>query len=173
MRKRKLGPHAGRVKYRTGHLSVMFGREKKFESWRVLGLWWKDDLVTVHCHTPKLVELDMAMRRIDATRIRKRESHLSSKDGRKEFPQLWSFLAEASVQGEKGEEDREPGSIWIGVRNGSLHCVLKEASQGLVLRVEVKSLTALLTTLEAALGAEGSMWELDTYPGKKRPGKRS
>lgn len=113
------------------------------------------------------------MKAIDSKKIKTTACHLANKEGRKEFPQLWGFFADGTLTSPDGDKERQPGTMWVGVRDGQFQVVLKEPTQALVLRVECPSLLALLTVLEAALGAEGSMWELDQYakPGGKRKGR--
>jgi hypothetical protein len=148
-------------------VKLLFQRRFWKLPWVVTDLEWAADRPPSKEEAQTLKELSMAMKPIAAKKIKSATCHLRSNDGKKDFPQLWMFFAEAKLQGADGEQDRQPGTMWVGVRDGALQVVLKEPSQGLILRVEVESVAALLTVVEAALGAEGSMWEADQYQPKK------
>lgn len=107
------------------------------------------------------------MRKIDTSRVKQQGDHLQSQDGKKEFPNLHDFFSAAFFTGGENIESREPGTLFVMVRDGHLQCILKEPSQGLVLRLEAASLKALMSTLEVALGADGSMWEKDQYASQR------
>lgn len=108
------------------------------------------------------------MKRISDKRVKGNADYLLNKEGLKDFPQLFHFLSDAQYTDGKDVSERMPGTWWLSCRNGAIQCVLKEPSQGLILRVEVPSLAALLNTVEAALGSEGSMWEKDQFEPKMK-----
>lgn len=111
------------------------------------------------------------MHKIDPKRVKATENHVMDPKGFDKLPHLVSFLSDATYVTDGGTEPREPGTIFIQPRAGVIHCWLKEVSQGLVLHVEVKSISSLLATIEAALGDEGSMWEKDRFA--RAPKKRN
>lgn len=112
------------------------------------------------------------MKRIELKRVKALKSHLTDQAGLEKFPQLKGFLCDTTSEGEGGKQEREAGTIYIRPGGGQLQVTLKEPTQGLLLRVDVPSLLALMGTLEAALGDEGSMWEVDPWAKKRVPKKK-
>lgn len=112
------------------------------------------------------------MKKVDHAKVKKVEKHLSSLVGLEKFPQLAHFLSDALYEGGDKPEEREGGSIWLQARGGELQIVLKEPSQGLMMRIAVPSWAALAATLEASLGDAGSMWEVDAYASQRKFKKR-
>jgi hypothetical protein len=149
----------------------MFYRSSRWKAWRVTdvmsGLWadtcWRN-------FTGELKEL--VVKKIEPGRVKALAQHLDITDGLEKHPLLLGFFSDALFQTDAGVEPREAGTMFLMPKGGGFLVILKEPSQGLKLVVEVKSLRALWTTLEAALGSESSMWETDPYATRKRPKRK-
>jgi len=122
----------------------------------------------------KCVPIDwgVEVKKISKLRVKGVSTHLSDFGGLEKLPQLRAFLADTTLEGEHGPEERLPGSIYIQPRGGKLCVTLKEPSQALMLRAEVERFSVLWPQIEAMLGDEGSMWELDPWAKKPRKQKK-
>lgn len=107
----------------------------------------------------------VTVKKVSSEKVQRQAKALTDTAGLDKFPQLAGFLSDTLYEPVDGKvpEDREPGTVWIGARGGVLHVLLKEPSQGLMMRLEVPSLQSLWKLVESALGSEGSMWESDPY----------
>lgn len=149
----------------------MWQKRSRWQPWLPFGIEW-----IAHGQPPVwFVEAfgkGVKMKKIEAAKVKRPEKALSDTAGLDKLPQVAAFLSDTLYmpEGEGNPEDREPGTIWIGARGGVLHVILKEPSQGLMMRLEVPSVQSLWKLVESALGAEGSMWETDPYarPKKKK-----
>lgn len=112
------------------------------------------------------------MKRIQAKQVKAMETHLNDSKGLEKFPQLKGFLSDTHSEGEGGRQERESGTVYFAARGGVLLVTLKEPSQALMLRMEVPSVAMLLPCIEAALGDEGSMWEVDPWARQRRKTKK-
>lgn len=171
MRKHRCGPLQGFTSWRWfSHWHIRFHRVNRWAAWRVV-----DVMESTLCppdHRGFADELqEILVHKISQDRVKKLDQHLVDEKGREKFPHLVSFLSDAFFISDAGADNREPGTIYIAPRGGVLNVWLKEPSQGLAMHVGVKSIVALLATLEAALGNEGSMWEKDRYASARRKKK--
>lgn len=172
MKRRRCGPLSGRrLVQPTTNSTVCFERKHHMQPWRVIGVEMSPRAVNVD--EEYLAEVrSLTVKKFDAGRVKKTTSHLQDMRGLKEFPQLGLFFSDTVLEGEDGKVDREAGGIWIQPRNGVFRVVLKEPTQALMMVLEVKSFAALWTVVETALGAEGSMWEVDQFAQAKRKPKK-
>ncbi len=172
MRRRRLGPHFGRIhNHYWHHWHVFFERRSKFRPWRVIDVQDGPDLEESMIGFAEIWK-EILMKKIDVSKVRQVSQYLVDPSGFDKFPQLLGHFNDGLYIGGEQPEVREPGTLFLMPRNGVFLAILKEPSQGLKLVVEVPSLKALWATLEAALGSEGSMWEVDPYAIKKRPKRK-
>lgn len=150
----------------------MWQKRSSWQPWLPFGIEWVSD-------GPPPVWFSEAygkgvtMKKIEQSQVKRPEKALTDTAGLDKFPQLCGFLCDTTYQTDSDgkTEEREPGTIWLGARGGVIHVILKEPSQGLMLRLEVPSVQSLWKLVESALGAEGSMWESDPYARAKKKKK--
>lgn len=115
---------------------------------------------------------NLLVKKIDPAKVKTLASHLADLKGLEKFPQLTGFLTDPVLEGATGKEPRDGGSIYLQARGGMLLATLKEPSQQMMMKLEVKNLACLWAELEAALGDAGSMWEVDPWATKRLKGKK-
>lgn len=172
MKARRCGPLYGRRNYRRFGLFVLhFGRRHKWEGWTVVRLELAEgDYIVKPAEFHQIKEL--FMRKLSSGQIKKVASMIADLRGFERLPNLRDFLTDPKLELDGVEIEREPGSVYFQARGDVFAVTLKEPSQGLLMRIEVPSIAALLPTIEAALGDSGSMWEADPWARKKPKGKK-
>lgn len=174
MLKHRCGRLAGRVSgKRVGQFSLDFFRPHKWRGWRV-GVIRKLSADGTKVLAVEDVSWSHEMERITAVAQTQKLRHLEDEDGLEKFPRLSSFLADCWYGDPKTKDEREPGSIYLCPRGGVLAVTLKEPSQRLLMRLEVRSLKVLFQTIEASLDPKsGSLWETDPWSrSKPKKGKK-
>jgi hypothetical protein len=172
MRRHRLGPHRGFTRWAAvGWVHVLFFRRSRWVPWRPVELM-RGLLAPARFRFSRQLTESLIVKAIDPMKVSKAKSHLASSIGLEKMPSIAEYLTSVTLDSAAGSVDREPPVIVIVVRDGVLQVTLKEPSQRLKLRVEVASPAAFWPTLEAALSNPSSMWEVDTFTGPARRGKR-
>lgn len=163
MKVRRCGPVHGYSRWCwVGQLiQVRFYRRSRFTRWfpthvRIMSARFKSPAMQRDLEA-------LLVKKIDATRIKKMGAHLLDLKGLEKLPQLRDFLVDTELVAASGTEERDSGSVYFSARGGQLQVTLKEPSQAMMMRLECPNIASLWTVIEAALGDEGSMWEVDTW----------
>lgn len=170
MQKHRLGPHRGLFQHcRIGHILMIFHRRSRWAAWAVrevqwqpVGMQWRKKPPTAWGgQTVKKIVLECKAEDM---------GYLFNPAGLEKFPAILSFLSDRFYVAESSVEPREPGTIYVSVREGQLQVTLKEPSQALLARIAVPSWSHVLPYVEAALNGPASLWESD--PWRKAPRKK-
>lgn len=150
---------------------MRFYRKSKWLPWYLVEACWTAPQAKTYRAVGRALE-EKLMKPIGGDRVKSQGVWLSDETGLKQFPNLLQFFSDVTLELEGGNALREPGTMFIQPRNGGFIVTLKEPSQAMMLRVEVKCWAALLTTVEAALASTSSLWEVDAWAQKRLPKKR-